>query len=163
MKIDNSRGLGDGESPGTDNPYHPSQQGGISCLFFRGRTHALGKATQKRHAANTMKKEGSLFLAALFIRSGLSPNHWVDADMNRVKEENHSLYTHTHPSPEITCYLSLQMNSGIDQSIVAHIRPIPTSCSPELQPTDSAKAMKERIVCVGPRRNHWAGKAHEIR
>lgn len=47
-------------------------------------THVLGKATQKRLAADAVKKEGSLFLAALFIRLELPPNHWVDAEMKGV-------------------------------------------------------------------------------
>lgn len=49
-----------------------------------GGTHALGKATQKRIAADPVKKEASLFFAALFIRSELPPNHWVDAEMKGV-------------------------------------------------------------------------------
>lgn len=89
-KKKNAGGFGDWENPVIDIPHRPAQQGGISCLFCNyfhmgGGTHALGKATQKTHAANTGKREGSLFLAAVFIRSGPSPNRWVDAEMNRVK------------------------------------------------------------------------------
>lgn len=77
-----------GESPCTASPHCLSRQRGISCLVCKdmhvGGTHALGKATQKRIAADPVKKEASLFFAALFIRSELPPNHWVDAEMKGV-------------------------------------------------------------------------------
>lgn len=71
------------------------------------------------------------------------------------------------PPLEVTCpFLCKWVKVLISQlekyPILAAARPTPKSCSPELQTADLAKAMKERIVWVGPWRNHWAERAHKI-